>query len=65
MLKREREQNEKENAWWLGTLQMLSFYGLDLRSPLDFSKRLAGITVESLRGEAGGAGGSNGSGGAD
>jgi zinc protease len=52
MLKREREQNEKENAWWLGTLQMLSFYGLDLRSPLDFDKRLAGITVESLRGEA-------------
>jgi zinc protease len=52
MLKREHEQNLRENEYWLGALQMLSFYGLDLRSPLDFDKRLAAISVESLKAEA-------------
>ncbi len=53
MLSREHEQNLRENGYWLGTLQMLSLNGLDPRAMLDFDKRLAAVTAQSLRAKAG------------
>jgi zinc protease len=53
MLSREHEQNLRENGYWLGTLQMLSLNGLDPRAMLDFDRRLAAVTAQSLRAKAG------------
>jgi zinc protease len=52
MLSREHEQSLRENGYWLGSLQMLSLNGLDPRTMLDFDKRLATISAQSLRAKA-------------
>jgi zinc protease len=52
MLSREHEQSLRENGYWLGSLQMLSWNGLDPRAMLDFDKRLSNITAQSLNAKA-------------
>ncbi|HTZ52650.1 MAG TPA: insulinase family protein [Spirochaetia bacterium] len=53
MLRREHEQNLRENGFWVDALQMAAFNGLDPRVLLDFDARLAAVTVQSLKAAAG------------
>jgi zinc protease len=52
MLKREHEQNLKENDYWLGSLQMVYANDLDPRDLLGFDGRLDSITFDSIRQKA-------------
>jgi zinc protease len=49
ILRREHEQNLQDNGYWLGSLQTAYSNGLDPRVILDYDRRLASISVESLR----------------
>ena len=49
ILRREHEQNLKENEYWLGTLQLAYLNDLDPAVLLDFEQRLQSISAASLQ----------------
>ncbi len=49
ILRREHEQNLRENEYWLGVLQLAYLNDLDPRVLLDFDRRLQNVTTDRLR----------------